>query len=46
MSNHRIEALRERIVLAVLDTIEDNDPVITIAVGDNHIRVDYGTNEQ
>lgn len=33
--------LTDRIVLAVVEALTDDDPVITIEVGDNLIRITY-----
>lgn len=42
MSGQSLSAgLRDRIVLAVLEALQDGDPVLRIAVGDNEVRVSY-----
>lgn len=35
------DSLRDRIILAVLDTLTDSDPIITIAVGGNDVRISH-----
>lgn len=34
--------LRARIVLAAIEALTDDDPIITIAVGENEVRITYG----
>lgn len=34
--------LRARIVLAVIESLTDDDPVITIEVGERELRITYG----
>ena len=34
--------LRDRILLAVLESLKDGDPVLLIGVGDNELRISHG----